>query len=264
MRRYGSRRRPRRHSGRRRRSAARSSRTYTLADLLQRQPKTLQKRAEYALLTVYLRNTPELQRARLGSRCYSLLHNARIEAQNLSHFYRTYRLPQHPFFPHFLRVKREYQADRVRIREERRRYILDQMRELPGPVVGFVRYLGYLEDYYNARGSHPLWDQHLFPATKKRVHEYRQYSRAQWMVLFRTHLRRLEQRYRSFPGTVAERLVACFVLGCLPTGFPPQPPASALVKRRYRELSLRHHPDQGGDAATFRELKRACDVLLRC
>lgn len=34
------------------------------------------------------------------------------------------------------------------------------------------------------------------------------------------------------------------------------------VKKAYRKLSLKHHPDKGGDADTFRLLNRAQKVLL--
>jgi len=34
------------------------------------------------------------------------------------------------------------------------------------------------------------------------------------------------------------------------------------VKKNYRKLSLRHHPDKGGDADTFRLLNRAQKVLM--
>ena len=35
-----------------------------------------------------------------------------------------------------------------------------------------------------------------------------------------------------------------------------------LVKKNYRKLSLKHHPDKGGNADTFRVLNRAQRVLL--
>ena len=34
-----------------------------------------------------------------------------------------------------------------------------------------------------------------------------------------------------------------------------------VIKKNYRKLSLRHHPDKGGDADTFRVLNRAQKVL---
>ncbi|KAF1972656.1 heat shock protein DnaJ, partial [Bimuria novae-zelandiae CBS 107.79] len=36
---------------------------------------------------------------------------------------------------------------------------------------------------------------------------------------------------------------------------------SATIKRAYRELVLRHHPDKQGDAASFRKVHEAYEVL---
>ena len=33
------------------------------------------------------------------------------------------------------------------------------------------------------------------------------------------------------------------------------------VRRRFRELAMRHHPDRGGDAETFRKIRAAMEVL---
>lgn len=36
------------------------------------------------------------------------------------------------------------------------------------------------------------------------------------------------------------------------------------IKRRYRQLAMRHHPDRGGDHHRLQELNRAMAVLARC
>lgn len=236
---------------------------YGLEQLLARQPKSLSKHQDYPELRGYLQNEPALQRVRMSQRCSTLLHHARIAEENLPHLMRTYRLPRHPFFALFLRMKREYLSEREAVRQARFQYIVAEMRSLPAPVVAFVRYLGFLEDYYNAAGAHPLWQEHLFPRSKKRVHEYRKLSPPEWLVVFRTHLGRLEKRYRGCSAATTELLLATYVLECLPSGYPPSRPSADLVKRRYRHLSLQHHPDQGGDARMFVELKRARDRLLQ-
>lgn len=46
------------------------------------------------------------------------------------------------------------------------------------------------------------------------------------------------------------------VLGLEPTASQPE------IKRRYRELALRHHPDQGGDPELFRRVQEAARLLL--
>jgi hypothetical protein len=146
------------------------------------------------------------------------------------------------------------------------------MRRLPAPVLGFVRYLGRLEQRYNAAGAYPVWEEQLLPSTKKQVHAYLRYDGHEWLRLFRAHLARLAERYRDFDEATAEKLAACYLLECLPDGWsnahaasvsrPPAWPDVTEVRRAYRTLSLRHHPDRGGDGALFVELKRARDLLL--
>ena len=254
----------RRSSSSRRSATSRrsSARRYSLEQLLERQPKTLSKHRDYPELLGYLQNEATLQRVRMSRRCYTLLHHVRIAEHNLPHLMRTYRLPRHPFFALFLRVKRDYLHEREQTRQARFQYIVSEMRALPAPVVEFTRYLGYLENSYNAAGTHPVWQEHLFPRSKKRVHEYRKFSPHDWLALFRAHLERLEQRYRACSAGTVELLLAGYVLECLPDSYPPVRPSTELIKRRYRHLSLRHHPDQGGDPRMFVELKRARDRLL--
>ncbi len=241
------------------RTAAQPQRRYTLRYLLSRQPKTLAKHRDYPRLEAYLEQDAALGRFRMSRRCYSLLHNARIKEHNLHHFFRTYRAPRHPFFLLFLQIKNDYAAERERVRYERYRYILERMRALPEPVVEFIRYLGHLENFYNPAGEHPLWQAHLFPSTKKRVHSLARYSDLDWIALFRAHLKRMQERYHEF--RLAEQLLACYILDCVPANRPPQLPPPPRVKRAYRALSLRHHPDHGGEARIFLELKRAYELL---
>jgi len=47
------------------------------------------------------------------------------------------------------------------------------------------------------------------------------------------------------------------------TSAPSSSPATldeAAIKKLYRKASLKHHPDRGGDPATFIKLKRAAKV----
>ncbi len=236
---------------------------YSLEQLLARQPKSLSKHRDYPELLGYLQKEPALQRVRMSQRCYTLLHHARIANKNLPHLMRTYRLPRHSFFALFLHIKRDYLREREQARQARFQYIVSEMRSLPSPVVEFTRYLGFLENHYNAASAHPLWQEHLFPRSKKRVHEYRKLSPPDWLEVFRRHLGRLEKRYRGCNSGTTELLLATYVLECLPSSYPPSRPSAELIKRRYRHLSLQHHPDQGGDAHMFVELKRARDSLLQ-
>jgi hypothetical protein len=202
-----------------------------------------------------------LSSVRFSRRCYSLLNNARIAPHNLAHFYRTYRLPEDPFFPLFFKIKRDYLEERARVREARRQYILDTMRSLPPHVLGFIKYLGHLEKRYTAGGSYPLWQKNLFPATKKQARAYAGYELTDWVGVFRLHLRLLRDRYPALSPAFCEKLLACFVLEYLPTQIPPVWPGRPAVQLQYRRLSLEHHPDRGGDPRGFIELQWAREVL---
>lgn len=264
------RRRFRRRSTRRR---TRPAKTYTIAYLLSRQPKTLSKRPEYPLLLTHYHASDRLKRLRFSRRCYSLLNHARISPQNLHHLYRTYHLPADPFFPLFLTAKRAYLAERARIKEERRQYILERMRSLPPEVLATVRYLGHLERNLNAAGRSPVWQAELFPSSKKAANELAARSSADWDCAVARHLAALRRRYTRLAPSVVERVLACHVLGLIPDPgraqsatcrtlrIPPDPSDEEVV-RRYRTLSLLYHPDRGGDQARFIEIKRARDLLI--
>jgi hypothetical protein len=238
---------------------------YSLSYLLSRQPKSLQKNEYYPIMMNYFYNSERLQRLRVSRRCYSLLQHAKIRPENLHHFYRTYRLPRDPFFPLFFKIKREYLQEQQRRKEERVQYIAARMRSLPEPILEFIKYLARFEQRCNRSGRYPVWSTHMFPSTKKRVREYAGYTYPEWLSFFRSYLELLTERYRSLTPETAEKLLACFVLQCLPRepgdGGSPDWPDHEQVVRQYRRLSLQHHPDRGGDGQVFVELQRAREVL---
>ncbi|MFP4231221.1 MAG: hypothetical protein ACLFRR_05165 [Spirochaetaceae bacterium] len=246
---------------RRRRRGAGGTRRYSIGYLLSRQPVTVTRHPSYPALLAHFNNASRLQTLRFPRRCYSLLHNARVAPENLHHFYRTYRLPAHPFFPLFFQVKRDYLRERERKREERHRFILESMRTLPPPILAFVKYLGRLEQHYAGGARCPIWQKYLFPGTKKQVRSYLSYGELQWLETFRVHLGRLEREYRAFNHRLVERALACFVLGIPPGGPPPRRPPAAEVSSAYRRQSMRFHPDRGGDGRLFVELEWARQAL---
>ena len=247
---------------RRRRRRTRSTRTYTLASLLNRQPKSLRKHPHYRAMIDHYLASDRLKTLRIVRRGYVLLDEATIEPESLRHFYRTYRLPANPFFPLFLRIKRDYLADRARIREARHRYIVERMRSLSPHVLATIKYLGHLERHYHGRDESPIWQSHLFPSSKKQADAYLNYATADWVRLFAEHLARLESRYRGFTEVTTSRVLASFLLELVPESIPPRRPPLTEISRTYRRLSLRHHPDRGGDPAHFIAIKRARDALM--
>ncbi len=223
------------------------------------------------MITHYHAN-PRLQSVRISSRCYTLLDTARIAPEHLENFYTTYRLPRDPFFPLFFLCKRAYLAERERIRQARRHYIIKRMRSLPEPVLRTIRYLGYLERSVNYAGESPLWQKHLFPGSKKQADAYLRRSSTDWQLAVRTHLSTLRSRYPRLKASVTDHIAALSILELLPDvrqedGHASVTATTALpaheIQTSYRRLSLIHHPDRGGDAQLFITLKEARDYLLQ-
>ncbi|TVQ25378.1 MAG: hypothetical protein EA382_07080 [Spirochaetaceae bacterium] len=246
----------------RRRRRAPVARTYTIGQLLAKQPQGLKRIPGFDAMMAHYHASQQLQRLRMNRRCYGLLANARIAPENLRAFYRTYRLPDNAFFPLFLAVKRRYLTDRERANEARHDYVLARMRALARPTLTWIKYLGHLERAYNAAGLSPVWQKHLFPTSKKRADAYTKHSEADWLSLYRDHLARLQSRYPTMKEIIVSRVYACIVLGLVPDRVPPLRPPATAVNRCYRRQSLLHHPDRGGDPAVFIAIKEARDTLI--
>ncbi|MFP4564717.1 MAG: hypothetical protein ACLFRY_15560 [Spirochaetia bacterium] len=244
----------------RRRTRRRPVKKYTIAHLLEQQPKSLRKNPDYKLMLSHLHSSPKLKNLRMTRRCYSLLLHGKITEENLVHFYRTYRLPKDPFFPLYFKIKREYLAKQRSRREEKLRFIAGEMRSLPEPYLGFVRYLARFEQGVNRAGKNPVWDEYIFPKTKKLARAYREYGREEWLSVVQGYLKAMRGRYRKVSDLTADRLLAWFILECAPED-PRNPPDRQAIIRSYRRLSKVHHPDRGGDEARFVALKWARDLL---
>lgn len=235
-------------------------RYYTLASLLDAQPKGLVKDPKHRLLWDHFMTSEKLQRLRIGRRCYRLLNNASVSPENLKSFYRSYRLPEDPFFPLFLSVKRNWIDGRKKWQEERRKAISLMMDGLPVERYRNIELMGRLEEKYNPAGKRPLWDKIVFPGTKKRAGELIGFEELQWQNLASHFLNCLSERYRSLSTEEALKVEALLIMGFnrIPVGTYPE---RQEVQERFRHLSKIYHPDGGGDSTLFRRLKTARDIL---
>ena len=236
-------------------------RYYTLASLLDAQPRGLVRDSRHHLLWNHFMSSEKLQKLRISRRCYSLLNQARIKPENMKFFYRTYRLPTDPFFPLFLTVKKAWLEERQRWRDERDRAIMSGMQELPDHRRRTLRMLAELERIHHPSGANPVWDDFIFPKSKKRAGELAGFGEIEWQNLWSLFLSRLIERYGSFPESQGLRIEALLMLDF--NQLPDEKrPGKREVKNKFRILSRKYHPDRGGNATLFRRLKTARDLLL--
>ncbi len=211
----------------------------------------------------HLVTSETLMRLRISTPAYRILNRAVIKPENLNNFYRTYRIPRDPFFPLFLGIKREYLAEKQRKQEQREAYILKKMKSLPGGKIRFIRFLAQWEQEINRYMDYPYWMEHLYPSTKKRVHEYENFSLLEWDVFLQDYLEGLLRHYRIKNEVLGPRILACHLLELIPSLDPLAFPCQKDVLRSYRVLSLIHHPDRGGESEVFIRLKEAREVLCQ-
>ncbi len=234
---------------------------YTISFLLEKQPKAICRDKYYRLMISYYRESTILKRIRFNRRCYSLLNDAVIRPEHLHNFYKTYNLPQDPFFPLFLLIKNNYFVTKDIRKREKQQYIQGRMRELSPHVDSFFKIIYEMEKRYNRAGQTPVYKKYIIPKTKKHVDRLAGYKHLDWFFFFSTYLEMLLKQYKRISYKTTGQLAACFMLECIPETFSDLPDQS-LVNNHYRSFSKKYHPDVGGDPEFFIEIKRAHEVLL--
>jgi len=233
---------------------------YTIDYLLNKQPKALQKDPRFRLMMNSLEETPALRERKFNRRCYSLLHNGVIRPEHLQNFYRTYRLPKHPFFALFFDIKRDYLKKRERLKKERENYILCGQKELPPMVRQMQAQMIKLEQKAHFNGQDPLCRLNFSVKTRKQIDLWNSFSHDQWIVFFDHLLQKLMKKYPRIPQNNVDNLLALFILQSL---IPKDISLwdSKTAKSNFRRLSREYHPDTGGNSPMFIKIKWARDQL---
>lgn len=235
---------------------------YTVNYLLEKQPKVLKKHEKWPVLIGYLNSNRDILKIRFNKRCYSLLHNSIITPENLENFYRTYRLPKHPFFPLFFLIKREYLEDREKKRKEKEEFIRDGLSQLPDYVKKLFTMIALLEKDLNSTSKCPVYRKYFLPVSKKRINEFLNFSHEDWINFFDDYLGQLGTRYERLPLARIEYLDALLALQLIPDPGYAMPEEKTLIAS-YRKLSKDYHPDRGGHAALFIKVKWARGILKK-
>ena len=248
---------------RRKRQSAYRHKFRSLASLLDAQPKGLLRDSRHRLLWDYYMSSDTLQKLRISPLCYHLLNDAEVSSENLADFYVRFKLPPHPFFPLFLAVKSKWLEERQRLRDQRDKEIFERIKTLPEHRRRALRILAEYERLHNPADDNPVWENRLYPKTKKRAEEMLRYNEHQWFETWQNHLVRLSQRYRNIPPlrnqdgqpTFSARILAVLVLRC-------QKISRKEIAQNFRRLSKEYHPDHGGQSELFRRIKSARDTLV--
>ena len=240
-------------------AAATRLKTRTIADLLAAESATVKKTAVFRNLVLTFDSDTRLARVRLNGLAWRLLHDPRLKPEYLANFYRTYRIPAHPFFPLYLSMKWAQVRDRKR-RVESRTARIDAIRAgYPPGISEMFEYLRKTECRF-ARST-PVWNAVFSVRTLKKAGELSRFTLADWLAFFSGGIEILSRTYPVPLFRKGEVLGAMMILGCLPPPGSARLPDEAAVRKGFRRASGAFHPDKGGTAEDFILVKRAMDAL---
>jgi len=232
-------------------------RDYSLCKLLKYQPLELKKKSDFKYLINIYNHSDVLKKTRLRRKCYSLLQKARILPENLDRFYLFYRLPKHSFFPLFLRLKREYLNKIDTKKKEKRDYILKKMRKLPYNIQFYIKSLANYEKSLSCNNCQ-IWIECFYPKTKKKVNSYFNYSLFDWLKTAENFKVLLVKRFKDIDINYFKRITSFLILDLTSDNN-----SIDLIKKKYRVLSKKYHPDHGGDSDYFKKIKDAYEFLIK-
>jgi hypothetical protein len=232
-------------------------RIYSIPYLLSKQPKAIKKNKYYQMLITFYNASPFLKKTRINRKCFALLNNSKISPENLKYFYRTYRLPENPFFPIFLIIKREYIKNKIHQKKLKGDYIKNNFLNLDKTTLRFIKYFAKFESTINNHQKFPVWNKTFYPTSKKSSDNLLKLDRNHWIKFFEQYIERLKNKYIKINEKYANKIIALFILD-----LPIEKHSPAMIKKQYRKLSLKYHPDHGGNSDDFNLLQKARSILM--
>lgn len=242
-----------------RRKYRRKRKSYSISQLLNRQPKSLLKHEKYNTMISLYKKTVKLQNLKLAPKCFRILNKAAVSPEKIDAFYKYFDLPDSPFFKLFIIIKKDHINKQNNLRQKREKQISKDWDKLPKQVLLMFTEIHTQESNWNSNSESPWFYKEIWPHTLKKIEKYSSMSKTEWIEFFIDISNRLSSYY-SKSSNIIGNLIPLFILNLLSENSTS--PTIEQTKKAYRYLSKKHHPDRGGDVSDFRKLKWARDQLL--
>jgi len=103
-----------------------------------------------------------------------------------------------------------------------------------------------------------VWNTVIYPKSKRKVFQYKNYNTSDWLELINKYILLLQKKYKNSDLEYLKRLSSLFLLE-LPDGDY----TIEELKKKYRILSKKYHPDLGGEKGYFNRVNSAYDYLVK-
>ena len=237
----------------------RKRKIYSLDYLLKKQPKSIREFSEYLYLVSLFYSSNQLKRIRISKKCFTLLNQAKISIGKLPYFYRYFQLPEHSFFPVFLKIKQEYLLKRDEKKNQKHKFINEKLKNLDKQVKYILRILCEYEKRMNKRNKFPVWNRLIYPKSKKRLLELLQYDTLQWTKLFLAFCDEMNKYYKCKDNiTSLKSRIAIFFFNVEQEDYTPE-----KLKLSIRNLAKKYHPDLKGKTSDFYIYQAMKEIIVK-
>jgi hypothetical protein len=230
---------------------------YSLHYLLSKQPESVKKNKYFKLMRDYYNSSDALKNLIISNKFYSILNKSKIIPEKIGLFYQVYKIPKNPFFPLFLKIKKEYLEKQKKNKREQIQYKLKKMKKLPEQIQDYLKEFAKYEKNLNKKNACPVWLKIIFPGSKKQADSLILLKKDDWIKIFNLYINQLKRKYLNFNENQFNNLTSLFILE-----LPVNNTSLDIIKLQYRKLSKSYHPDSGGNSKDFNMLQNAYKSLI--
>ncbi|HNZ28010.1 MAG TPA: hypothetical protein PLG34_09445 [Spirochaetota bacterium] len=228
---------------------------YTLLTLLEKQPKALKKCSEFIYLANLFNSSSVLKQMSLSLAAYRLLNRVQIKSDSIERFLKFYKLPANAFFPLFLLMKKKYLDKTTALKKKKEENIRKILNNLSSSKKIILKSLLEDEKKYNIKIT--LWRKYFFPNSLKKAEKLIKISNIELSEIIESFMEDFKKKYDNCISIKYKKVLCKFIMETALNKISP-----GVVRKNYRELSKKYHPDLGGDPAHFKKLSEAKNILL--
>jgi len=228
---------------------------YSLLMLLEKQPKALKKSREFINLVNLFNSSSILKQISLSYASYQKINKVQIKSDSIERFLKFNKLPANAFFPLFLLMKKKYLAETSAIKKKKEDNIRKILNNLSSSKKIILKSL--LEDEKKRNKKITLWRKYFFPISVKKAETLIKISNIELSEIIENFMEDFKNKYDNCISSKYKKVLCKFIMETALNKISP-----SVVRKNYRELSKKYHPDLGGDPVHFKKLSEAKNILL--
>ncbi len=219
---------------------------YSIADLLQSQPKAFKLLPNYALLNNMYAADKSLHAVVFSANNYRLLNRAKLSYSQLTKLCSRFRIKSNLFFALFVKYKQQYFTDTKKAKIQKQNKIENILSKMNADKKNLLKFFLAEEKKHNKKVT--LWRKYFYILSNKKALFLCSSNNLEFYLIAKSYTEDFRLKYHADAKYFSQKLIS-FALEL------PQIPSDAeIIKNKYRILSKKYHPDIGGNSILFKTL----------